>query len=403
MVKGCDFLIVGAGIVGLTVAWELRKRYPQASITVLEKETNVGQHASGRNSGVLHSGVYYGVDTLKAKVCSAGAAQMRLFADEYGVAYHRSGKIIVAASDKDVSTINRLLHNAENNGINVQLLDEYEIKKIEPYATPHQFGIYSPDTAVIDSKAVVVKLYELLKSRGVRFEINAPLIAQNEREKTVSTPRENFFYGYLYNCAGANADRVAKLFGRGLDYMLIPFKGVYYKLHPSKSHFVNGSIYPVPDDSLPFLGVHLTRVVNGDVYVGPTAIPAFGRENYGLLKGIELVEGSKIGTELLNMYLMNKDNFRFLVHSEVKKYMKPWFVKSAQKLMSGLQSKDLVSCGKVGIRPQLVNVNTKSLEMDFIIECTDNTLHVLNSISPAFTSSFSFSEWVVDRSEKCLL
>jgi (S)-2-hydroxyglutarate dehydrogenase len=397
--RKCDFLIVGAGIVGLTVAWELRKRDSLAVITILEKESEVGLHASGRNSGVLHSGIYYGDDTLKAQFCSSGAKKMRQFADEYNIPYSKSGKVIIATNESDLSTIDKLLKNSVNNGINAQRLNEREVKEIEPYATPYQAGIYTPDTAVIDSKLVVKKLYTLLKASGVKFKLNSPLLAQDENTKRVTTPNGDIFYGYLFNCAGAHADRVAKLFGKGVDYTMIPFKGVYYKLRPERAYLVNSNIYPVPDINLPFLGVHLTRIISGEVYVGPTAIPAFGRENYGILKGIELSEGMEISSELIKMYLKNNGNFRLLVHSEIRKYLKPWFVKSAQKLMSDLKSEDLIPSDKVGIRPQLINTKTKSIEMDYIIEQSDNSLHILNSISPAFTSSFAFAEWIVDRSE----
>ena len=397
MKKSCDYLIVGAGIVGLTVSFELKKRNPSSNIIVLEKESEVGLHASGRNSGVLHSGIYYGCDTLKAKVCSSGSKKMQEFADEQGINYKRSGKIIIATSENDIPVIDQLLRNAKDKGIRADSIDEQEIRRIEPYASPHKVGIYSPDTAVIDSKVVVKKLYLLLKGQGVKFELNSPLLKQNEQKRTVTTQSDEISYGYLYNCAGANADRVAKLFGKGADYTMIPFKGIYFKLKPEKSYMVNSNIYPVPDINLPFLGVHFTRVINGDVYVGPTAIPAFGRENYGILKGIELSEGFSIGSELISMYLKNRSNFRLLVHTEIKKYIKPFFVESAQKLIAGLKSKDLVSSNKVGIRPQLINIKTKSIEMDYIIEQTENSMHILNSISPAFTSSFAFAKWIVDK------
>jgi len=399
MGTNCDYLIVGAGIVGLTVAWELKKRDSSISIIVLEKEVEVGLHASGRNSGVLHSGIYYGSDTLKAKVCSSGAKKMQKFADEYGIDCNRSGKIIIATSESDLSTIDRLLNNAKDNGIKAERIDEHEIKNIEPHASPYQTGIYSPDTAVIDSKAVVKKLYSLLKEQGVKFELGSPLLEHNEQEQAMTTPNGKISYGYLYNCAGANADRVARLFNKGLDYTMVPFKGIYYKLKPESDCLVNSNIYPVPDIKLPFLGVHLTRVINGDVYIGPTAIPAFGRENYGILEGMELKEGVKIGSELISMYLKNRSNFRLLVHTEIRKYLKPWFLKSAQKLVAELKSEDLIPSDKVGIRPQLVNTKTKKIEMDYIIEKTENSMHILNSISPAFTSSFAFAEWIVDRSQ----
>ena len=399
MAQTCDYLIVGAGIVGLTVASELKKRHPAARIVILEKEGDVGKHASGRNSGVMHSGVYYGSSTLKAKVCSAGAARMREFAAEHGIACNRSGKVIIATSERDLLTIERLLQNARENGVAAERLDEQGVKQIEPHASPYQAGIYSPDTAVIDSKAVVKKLRELLENDGVKFEFNAPLLVVDQTSKLITIPVGTYSYGYLYNCAGANADLIAKKFGMGLNYTLVPFKGIYYKLRPERNHLVRSNIYPVPDIDLPFLGVHLTRVINGDVYVGPTAIPAFGRENYGILKGMELGESLKIGSELISMYLENKQNFRLLVHTEVRKYLKPWFVASARKLMAELIPDDLVPCDKVGIRPQLVNIKTRALEMDYIVEKTRDTLHVLNAISPAFTSSLAFSEWIVDQAE----
>jgi L-2-hydroxyglutarate oxidase LhgO len=393
-----DFLIVGAGIVGLTVARELKKRHPLANIVILEKEADVGKHASGRNSGVLHSGVYYGSTTLKAKVCATGAARMRAFAVEHGIACNRSGKVIIATSERDLPTIDRLIKNANDSGVKAERLDLKGIKEIEPYASPYVAGIYCPDTAVIDSKAVVCKLRELLENDGVRFVFNAPLTAVFPSQKFVNTQSENFSYGYLYNCAGAGADLVAKKFGHAEDYSLIPFKGVYYKLKKDRSYLVRSNIYPVPDIEQPFLGVHLTRVISGDVYVGPTAIPAFGRENYGLFKGMEFMEGINIGRELLAMYYENKQNFRALVHSEMKKYLKPYFVASAKKLMHNLNENDLEACDKVGIRPQLINIKTRALEMDYILEKDDNSLHVLNSISPAFTSSLAFAEWIVDYS-----
>jgi len=335
-------------------------------------------------------------------VCSSGAKKMQEFADEYGIDCNKSGKVIIATSENDLAAIDKLLQNAKDNGINAEKLNEREVKKIEPHASPYKAGIYSPDTAVINSNAVVQKLYKLLVEKNIKFKFNSLLLRQREKRRTLVTSKEEISYGYLYNCAGANADRIAKMFGKGLNYTMIPFKGTYYKLRPERSYLLNSSIYPVPDMRLPFLGVHLTRVINGDIYIGPTAIPAFGRENYRALKGIEFGEGIKVGSELLNMYINNKNNFRMLAHAEIKKYFKPWFLKSAQKLIPELNFNDLIPSSKVGIRPQLIDVNTKEIKMDYIIEKTENSMHVLNSISPAFTSSFSFSKWIVDDSERIM-
>lgn len=392
-----DYLIVGAGIVGLTVAWELKRRDPATRILILEKEPDVGYHASGRNSGVLHSGIYYAADTLKAKYCSTGAARMRAFAAEHDIHCERSGKVIIATSQQDLITLERLLKNARDNGIRAERLDAGGIRQIEPHAYAYEAGIYSPDTAVIDSPGVVAKLRDLLRGRGVTIRFNAAVNAVDTQQKTVDADQHRYGYGYLFNCAGASADRVARFFNVGAQYALLPFKGLYYKLRTERSDLVKSNIYPVPDINLPFLGVHLTRVISGDVYVGPTAIPAWGRENYGVFSGLHLGESINIAWHLLQMYAANHQHFRELVQVEMAKYSKANFLAAARKLVPEVCADDLLSCNKVGIRPQLVNLKEKRLEMDFVLEQTADSLHVLNSISPAFTSSFAFAEAIVDQ------
>ena len=398
MKESVDYLIVGGGVVGLTVARELRKRNPAASIALLEKEVALGKHASGRNSGVLHSGIYYDSNTLKAKVCAEGARRMKAFAAEHGINCQHSGKVIVATSPQDLPVIERLLKNARENGIRAERLDEQGIRQIEPHAGVYQQGIHCPDTAVIDSKAVLSKLQELLVASGVKIFTQAPVLSINVAARKIITPVGEFSYGYLFNCAGASADKVAKHYGLGLDYTLVPFKGIYCKLRPERAHLVHANIYPVPDINQPFLGVHLTRVASGEVYAGPTAIPALGRENYGILQGAQVGESLQIGLEVAKMYLANHQNFRQLVHTELGKYRKKNFFAAVRKLMPELTYDDLVHSDKVGIRPQLINVRKKRLEMDYVIEKSPDSLHVLNAISPAFTSSLAFAEWIVDQS-----
>jgi len=392
-----DFVIVGAGIVGLSTALELRKRYPDASIAILEKEPRPGMHASGRNSGVLHSGIYYGSDTLKAKVCSIGNARMQQFAKEHGIPCYQSGKVIIATSEEDLPVVERLLGNARQNKIRAECLGEQDIKKIEPFSNPYKVGIYCPDTAVIDNLAVVNKLAEILTAQKVDLVYGQEVIHINPRKRKLQTRSHSYGYGFLFNCAGANADRIARYFGIGGDYALLPFKGIYYELSPEKRHLVKGNIYPVPDINLPFLGVHLTRVISGEVYVGPTAIPAFGRENYGFFKGLKIGESVQIIKSIGCMYLKNHQAFRRLVHAELKKYSKYRFVEATRRLVPALTGDDLLPSSKVGIRPQLVNTRTKRLEMDYIVEETSNSIHILNAISPAFTSAFAFAELLVDR------
>lgn len=393
-----DYLIVGAGIVGLTVAHELKTRFPAARIGILDKEANAGVHASGRNSGVLHCGIYYGSDTLKAKVCAVGATRMMGFAQEHGIPYSKSGKVIVATSDKELPTVERLLNNAAENGIRAWRIDEKELLEIEPYAARGPAAIYSPDTAVIDSRAVVNRLTVLLEQQGVQF------LWRNGFKKVggpgeIVTDQGKLSYGYLFNCAGAYADVVAKSFGLAEEYALVPFKGIYWKLRPEAEHLVRANIYPVPDIDLPFLGVHLTRVISGDVYVGPTAIPALGRENYGLIEGIRPLEAMEVGYRLAGMYLSNRHNFRHMAHLELSKYLKHNFVAAAQRLLPSITSEDMIPTPKAGIRPQLINLREGKLEMDYIFQHTEHSTHVLNAISPAFTSSFAFAEMIVNSSK----
>ena len=395
MSKTADYLIVGGGIVGLTVAKALRKRYPAAHIILLEKEAALGKHASGRNSGVLHSGIYYDSHTLKAQVCAEGARRMKAFAATYGITCHHSGKVIVATSPEDLPVLERLLNNAQANGIRAERLDAQGIRQIEPHAGVYQQGIYCPDTAVIDGQAVLTQLQRLLTEAAVEIIFYAPLRSVDLVSRTVMTPVGGISYGYLFNCAGAFADQVARHFGLGLDYALVPFKGIYHTLHPERAPLLRANIYPVPDIKQPFLGVHLTRVANGTVYAGPTAIPALGRENYGILQGSQWHEALQVGLELANMYWANQQNFRALVHAEMGKYQKKNFLAAVRKLMPALTAEDLVASNKVGIRPQLINRREKRLEMDYVIEKSESSTHVLNAISPAFTSSLAFSEWLV--------
>lgn len=392
-----DFVIIGSGIVGLTVARELKLRLPSANLAILDKEDTLGMHASGRNSGVLHSGIYYGRDTLKAKVCAEGAARLIEFAAEHEIACQKSGKVILATSKKQLPAIECLMENAKQNGIRAYKINEQELYELEPAAAPQAAAIYCPDTAVIDSLAVLRKLRSLLEQQGVSFlfgwkalKLLAPGI--------LKTSQGILSYHRLFNCAGAHADTVARFFGLAQDYVLIPFKGIYWKLKPAANHLVRTNIYPVPDPSLPFLGVHLTKVISGDVYVGPTAIPVFGRENYKGLQGTHITEALGICRQLTTMYLLNQNNFRLLAHAEMSKYSQRYFLATAKKLVPALQKTDLTYTPKSGIRPQLMNKITKKLEMDYIFERTKDSMHVLNAISPAFTSSFAFAERIVDES-----
>ncbi|MEW6329820.1 MAG: FAD-dependent oxidoreductase, partial [Pseudomonadota bacterium] len=248
-----------------------------------------------------------------------------------------------------------------------------------------------------DSHGVLDALRRQLDEKRITIRFGQHVTAVDAKAQAVFCNTDRHRFGFLFNCAGAHADRLARMMGMAKDYVLVPFKGIYYKLRPERDNLVRASIYPAPDLNVPFLGVHFTRVASGDVYVGPTAIPALGRENYGILSGLHFPEAGRIMWELGKLYLRNGPAFRHMVHAELGKYGKNRFLKAARRLIPEVEEKDLLSTSKVGIRPQLVNSRQGRLEMDFVVEKNPVSVHVLNAISPAFTSAFAFSEYVVGQ------
>jgi L-2-hydroxyglutarate oxidase len=387
-----DFLIVGGGIVALTLAKELLAQGVE-QILILEKESELGMHASGRNSGVLHAGIYYPPETLKAKLCLQGNLLLQEYCHSKNLPISHSGKVIVTRSPEELPMLETLYQRALQNGAKVDLIDEIQLEKIEPHAKTWQKALYSHYTAVVDNKRILEALYEDLKKSGkVNFQFSTTF-KQMINSRTIQTTQGPIQFNYFINAAGAYADQIAHKFGIKKECYFIPFKGVYKKLIPEQAHLVNGNIYPVPDINNPFLGVHFTKNIAGDVYVGPTAIPAFGRENYGLLSGIDM-EAVKIIWHQIAMFIANK-KFRAVALTEPKKYFSSCFYHDAKRLVKELEKEWLISTAKVGIRPQLIDTKKKELLMDFIIEKDNNSLHILNAISPAFTSSMAFAKYIV--------
>lgn len=389
-----EILIVGAGIVGLTLARELLQ-HGADHITIIDKEPELGMHASGRNSGVLHAGIYYPPETLKAKLCLKGNLMMQEYCRQHGLPLNNAGKVIVARTQDELPTLNQLYLRAKQNGVKVDLIDEQELAAIEPNARTVEQAIYSHHTALIDNKAILHALKnELTQSGRVSLQFDTAMQGLKD-EFTAITTKGDIRFAEFVNAAGAYADKIAYHFGVGKEYYFIPFKGIYHKLIPEKSNLVNGNIYPVPNLENPFLGVHFTKNINGDVYVGPTAIPAFGRENYGILKGVD-GEAIKILLHEAKLFFANPQ-FRRVALTEPKKYLASYFYNDARKLVKELRPEWLAKTSKVGIRPQLVSLREKKLMMDFLVVRERHSLHVLNAISPAFTSSMAFAQYVVQE------
>ena len=389
-----DVVIVGSGIVGLTLARELSAR-GVGSVLLLEKEVALGRHASGRNSGVLHAGIYYAPDSRKARTCLAGNLAMRAYCQERGLPLLECGKVIVAREESELPVLDELARRATANGARIEMLDEKGLAAVEPSARTVGRALWSRMTAVVDPKAVLASLRAGLEGSGkVRIRTGVEVLGA-AGPGTVRTTAGDVGYGRLVNAAGAHCDRVARFFGVGEHYRLIPFKGIYRKLRKGARLVVNGNIYPVPDPRNPFLGVHFTRSVHGDVYLGPTAIPAFGRENYGVLAGVD-GDAPRILAEDAVLFFRNP-GFRSVALSEPRKYVPAFLHRDAARLVHGFDPAEVEPAEKVGIRPQLVDWRTKQLLMDFIVERAGDTLHVLNPISPAFTSSMELARQVAEE------
>lgn len=392
-----DYVVVGAGIVGLSVARELKRRHPNRSLVVLEKESMPGRHASGRNSGVLHSGIYYPPDSLKARVCTQGAREMAAFCDEHRLPLKRLGKILVPVEERDAPQLDVLASRAKANGVNVQRIDAAQLRKMEPdVRSATGEALFVPQTSVGSPTAVILALAEEVRRLGVQVECGTGPVMVEPDTRRVRWAGNTVGYGHLVNAAGLQADLVAHEFGVGKNYTLLPFKGLYWKLNPSSRIRVSHLIYPVPDLRVPFLGVHTTTSVEGVTYLGPTAVPAWGRENYCGWEDVTAPELARIGGHLVRQFVAGRDGFRRLAWQEGRRYFKPWFADAARALLPTLETTDLLPCDKVGIRAQLLNRVTGRLVNDFVVERGPSSTHVLNAISPAWTSAFPFARFVTD-------
>lgn len=390
----CDLLIVGAGIIGLTAAYELLNADPTLKIVFMEKEHDVALHASGLNSGVLHSGIYYGSQSLKAKHCIAGMKAMKNFCFENKISVNQCGKLIVARNEEEYATLLELYSQGAKNGANIELVDCKSAIDIEPLARTHLQSIWSPDTSSVNPVEVCSKLKEELIKRGAIFLFNRRACQMDKTKKIVKDQvNSSIKYGFLLNTAGLYADKISKSFGFD-DYQILPFKGLYY-LYKNESFSLKTNIYPVPDPNFPFLGVHFTLTASGKTKVGPTALPVLWREQYQRLKNFNHKEFLEISRWYLSCSVLNWFKFRTLARRELTYLFKKRLVAEANSLLTKPLHHSSFIRFRPGIRAQLFDKKKKQLVNDFLIKKNDNALHVLNAVSPAFTSSFSMAKEIV--------
>ena len=393
-----EIAIIGGGIIGLATARELLRRLPGTRLVVLEKEKALGRHQTGHNSGVIHSGIYYAPESLKAKACVAGAAELMRYCEARGIPFERCGKVIVARDESELGRLDELHRRGIANGVpGLEMVGPERLHELEPHVVGVR-GLWSPNTGIVDFSRVAAAYAEDVRAAGgeVRTGHAVVRIARRQGRTRLTTPRGDIEARLVVACAGLYSDRVAALSGAARTPRIVPFRGDYYVLRPERAHLVRGLIYPVPDPAFPFLGVHFTRRMDGAVWLGPNAVLAFAREGYrrtdvnprDLLEAVSFAGFRRLATRYWKTGLAEM----------VRDVSKRAFLASLRDYMPELQLADLRP-GPSGVRAQAL-AEDGTLVDDFVVDHTDGVLHVRNAPSPAATSSLAIAAQIADAVEQ---
>ena len=402
MASQYDLTIVGGGILGLATALKLIRAHPSLRLLILEKEAEIARHQTGNNSGVIHSGLYYRPGSLKARSCVAGRKELMAFCDENAVPYEICGKVVVATSQEELPRLEELHRRGIANGLkDLQIIGPERLKELEPHATGIQ-GLHVPETGIIDYKKVAAAYAEKIRDAGgdIRLSQRVVGILDRPEEIVLQTSGGDYRTKYLINCCGLQSDIVAQMMGGGNnseeEHRIIPFRGEYYKIAPERQFLVRNLIYPVPDPTFPFLGVHFTRMARGGVEAGPNAVFAYAREGYRhtdinlsdlwrtiSFKGFWAITGKYWQTGFGELY---------------RSLSKSAFVRALQKLLPEIRESDLVP-GGAGVRAQAVSASGALVD-DFVIKQTRKAIHVLNAPSPGATASLAIGQQICEMAEK---
>lgn len=393
-----DYIIIGGGIVGVSTAWQLQQRHPEKQVLLLEKESVYSKHQTGHNSGVIHAGVYYAPGSLKAKFCKAGVKATMEFCDKHNVPYEQCGKLLVATTELEVERMKALFERCKENELDVEMLNPEQLKQREPNIVGLG-GFFVKDTAIVNYQQVTTKMAEEFVGLGGEALLNHQVVGLRETADKVTVSAQHYgalktFEGrFLITCSGLMADRTTKMLGIPTDFQIIPFRGEYYKLPEKYNNIVNHLIYPIPDPDLPFLGVHLTRMIDGSVTVGPNAVQGWKREGYGRIN-ISLRDISDM-VRFPGFWRVLKNNLKTGIIETKNSLWKPGYLKLVQKYCPQLEVSDLQPY-PAGIRAQAV-MSDGSLVHDFLFAESPRSLHVCNAPSPAATSAIPIGGYICDK------
>lgn len=391
----CDLLVIGAGAIGFSIGISFLEANPGKKVVIADKENQVGKHASGRNSGVLHAGFYYSPDSLKAKFCREGNAELRKIARKHNIPLREVGKVVVARDHEENLRLDKLFERGIQNGVELELLDEESLKQYEPLAKTTSRFLWSPTTAVSDPEMIINALRTEFEGLGgvVAFGVKIEL---EEASDMIYESSRTYDAKFIVNAAGAQADRISRQINVGLEYAMLPFMGVYRTT--AQSHLpLQRLVYPVPHPINPFLGVHFTLTINGLVKIGPTAIPIFGREQYALTTGWSISDSIQALKGARSLIKGESHNFGAILKSEWPKVFLKKLVKDSTELVPSAHNVSRWDKKPPGIRAQLVHLPSGKLEQDFVAKKYLNSLHILNAVSPGWTSAIPFGKWIVDE------
>lgn len=389
-----DVIVAGAGIVGLATALKILEQKPGIKVTVIEKEQGPAMHQTGNNSGVIHSGIYYKQGSLKAKNCISGYNMLLDFCNKHDIKYELCGKVIVAVNDSELERLKNIYERGIANGLNnIRYISKEELKESEPHTNGVK-AIHVPYTGIIDYKAVSAKYAELICNEGGEIKYNEKVTSVKHGSKTeVITQNSSFNTKIFVNCCGLQSDEVAGLTEKNVDVRIIPFRGEYYKIKPERRYLVKNLIYPVPDPAFPFLGVHFTRMLTGDVEAGPNAVLSFKKEGY-TKTSFSLKDTYRTFT-WKGFYSIASKYYKTGFGEFKRSFSKKAFVKALQKLMPEISADDLAP-GGAGVRAQAISING-SLVDDFLIHENGSVVNVLNAPSPAATSSLAIGMTIAEK------